>query len=47
VHEDLPFDGATMDAVHAEVEQLAAWLGLGRVDYARDAEPSPDPESGG
>jgi uncharacterized protein YcaQ len=37
VHEDLPFDGATMDAVHAEVERLAAWLGLGRVDYARDA----------
>jgi uncharacterized protein len=37
VHEDLPFDGATMDAVHAEVEQLASWLGLGRVDYARDA----------
>lgn len=37
VHEDLPFDGVTMDAVHAEVEQLASWLGLGRVDYARDA----------
>jgi uncharacterized protein YcaQ len=37
VHEDLPFDGATMDAVHAEIEQLASWLGLGRVDYARDA----------
>lgn len=35
VHEDLPFDGATMDAVHAEVELLASWLGLGRVDYAR------------
>ncbi|GGM11104.1 DNA glycosylase AlkZ-like family protein [Promicromonospora citrea] len=37
VHEDLPFDGATMDAVHAEIEALAAWLGLDRVDYARDA----------
>ncbi|MFD2794123.1 DNA glycosylase AlkZ-like family protein [Promicromonospora vindobonensis] len=37
VHEDLPFDGATMDAVHAEIEQLASWLGLGRVDYARNA----------
>lgn len=37
VHEDLPFDGATMDAVHAEVELLASWLGLNRVDYVRDA----------
>ncbi|WP_369370456.1 crosslink repair DNA glycosylase YcaQ family protein [Promicromonospora sp. Populi] len=37
VHEDLPFAGPTMDAVHAEIEQLAAWLGLSRVDYARDA----------
>lgn len=37
VHEDLPFDGATMDAVHDEVERLASWLGLGRVDYARGA----------
>jgi uncharacterized protein YcaQ len=37
VHEDLPFDGATTDAVHAEVERLASWLGLDRVDYARDA----------
>ena len=37
VHEDLPFDGATMDAVHAEVERLAAWLGLGRIDYAKGA----------
>jgi len=28
VHEDVPFDAATADAVHAEIEQLARWLGL-------------------
>jgi hypothetical protein len=28
IHEDVPFDRATKSAVHAEVEALAAWLGL-------------------
>ena len=28
VHEDEPFDQATKSAVHAEIEDLAAWLGL-------------------
>jgi len=37
VHEDLPFDGSTADAVHAEIERLATWLGLSQVDYARGA----------
>jgi hypothetical protein len=28
IHEDVPFDPATKSAVHSEVEELAAWLGL-------------------
>jgi hypothetical protein len=28
IHEDLPFDRAIRNAVHAEVEELSAWLGL-------------------
>ncbi|MBA2529931.1 MAG: winged helix-turn-helix domain-containing protein [Euzebyales bacterium] len=28
IHEDVPFDRATASAVHGEVEELAAWLGL-------------------
>lgn len=28
VHEDEPFSAATSEAVHAEIESLAAWLGL-------------------
>lgn len=28
LHEDLPWDEATTDAVHAEVRELARWLGL-------------------
>ena len=28
IHEDVPFDQATKSAVHAEIEDLAAWLGL-------------------
>jgi hypothetical protein len=28
IHEDLPFDRATTDAVHSEIGELAAWLGL-------------------
>lgn len=28
VHEDVPFDDACRDAVRAEIEALAAWLGL-------------------
>jgi uncharacterized protein YcaQ len=28
IHEDTPFDRATASAVRAEVEDLAAWLGL-------------------
>jgi hypothetical protein len=28
IHEDEPFDQETKDAVHAEIEDLATWLGL-------------------
>jgi hypothetical protein len=28
IHEDVPFSPATKSAVHSEVEELAAWLGL-------------------
>jgi hypothetical protein len=28
IHEDVPFDQATKNAVYAEIEDLAAWLGL-------------------
>jgi hypothetical protein len=28
IHEDVPFDPATKSAVHAEIEDLASWLGL-------------------
>jgi hypothetical protein len=28
IHEDVPFDQATRSAVHGEIEDLAAWLGL-------------------
>lgn len=28
IHEDVPFDGALTDAVHAELESLASWLHL-------------------
>jgi hypothetical protein len=28
IHEDVPFDRAPAGAVRAEVEDLAAWLGL-------------------
>lgn len=28
IHEDVPFDRATTDAVRAEIEELAVWLGL-------------------
>jgi uncharacterized protein YcaQ len=28
IHEDMPFDQATRNAVHAEIEHLASWLGL-------------------
>jgi uncharacterized protein YcaQ len=28
IHEDAPFSGAVADAVHAEIEDLARWLGL-------------------
>ncbi len=31
IHEDVPFDGGTKDAVGAELDALAAWLGLERV----------------
>lgn len=29
IHEDVPFDEETTDAVHAEIRALAEWLGLG------------------
>jgi hypothetical protein len=28
IHEDVPFDPATKSEVHAEIEDLASWLGL-------------------
>jgi uncharacterized protein YcaQ len=33
IHEDVPFTGAARDAVDAEIEELAAWLGL-RVGFS-------------
>ena len=32
IHQDVPFTRATTKAVHAELDDLAGWLGLGRVD---------------
>jgi uncharacterized protein len=32
VHQDVPFSGAITGAVHAELEGLASWLGLGAVE---------------
>jgi len=32
IHEDEPFDAATRDGVHAEIERLGSWLGL-EVDW--------------
>ncbi|RNM12801.1 winged helix-turn-helix domain-containing protein [Nocardioides pocheonensis] len=34
VHEDVPVGAAVRRAIHAEIEDLAAWLGLDRVDLA-------------
>jgi uncharacterized protein YcaQ len=34
VHQDVPFTGAMTDAVHAELDALARWLGLDSVRYA-------------
>jgi uncharacterized protein YcaQ len=34
IHEDVPFTRAMTKAVHAELENLAAWLGLGEVEVA-------------
>jgi uncharacterized protein YcaQ len=34
VHQDVPFTRAMSKAVHAELDDLAGWLGLGRVDLA-------------
>ena len=34
VHQDVPFTSLMTDEVHAELEALARWLGLERVDYA-------------
>jgi uncharacterized protein YcaQ len=34
VHQDVPFTRAMTKAVHAELDDLAGWLGLGRVDLA-------------
>ena len=31
IHEDVPFDGEIREGVQAELEDLAAWLGLGSI----------------
>jgi uncharacterized protein YcaQ len=35
IHEDVRFNRAMTKAVHAELEDLASWLGLGTVEYER------------
>jgi uncharacterized protein YcaQ len=40
IHEDVRFTRAVTKAVHAELEALAAWLGLSSVDRPSDASAS-------